>query len=94
MPNSSQMDINPQSGKIRDVNENVMVTDNVNGEGLMFAIDESGNIWIGGRGGEISYPHPTLVGGVNPNVKCAGMIKFKDGRILEITNNNTPLRVF
>lgn len=88
MPNSSQMDINPQSGKIRDVNGNVMVTDNVNGEGLMYAIDESGNIWIGGRGGEISYPHPTLVGGVNPNVKCAGMIKFKDGRVLEISNNS------
>jgi hypothetical protein len=88
MPSSSQMDINVQSGKIRDANGTIMATDNVNGEGLMYAIDESGNIWIGGRGGEISYPHPTLVGGVNPNVKCAGMIKFKDGRILEISNNS------
>jgi hypothetical protein len=28
------------------------------------------------------------VGGANPNVKCAGMIRFKDGRILEISNNS------
>jgi hypothetical protein len=54
----------------------------------MYIIDDLDNIFIAGRGGAIGYPHPTLVGGSNPNVKCAGMIKFKDGRILEINNNS------
>ncbi len=85
----TNMDINPQSGKIRDANGNILNTDNVNGEGLMYVIDESDNIIIGGRGGiENSFPHPTLIGGTNPNVKSAGMIRFKDGRILEINNNS------
>ena len=61
---------------------------NVNGEGLMYAVDNSGIIHIGGRGGVNSFPHPTLLGGINPNVKCAGMIKFNQGRILEINNNS------
>ncbi|WP_344931091.1 hypothetical protein, partial [Aquimarina addita] len=86
--NLADMNINAQSGKIRDANGNVLNTDNVNGEGLMYVIDESDNIIIGGRGGTNSYPHPTLIGGVNPNVKSAGMIRFKDGRVLEINNNS------
>ena len=81
------MDINAQSGKIRDANGNIMVTDNVNGEGLMYVIDDADNIFIGGRN-NANLPHPTLIGGKNPNVKCAGMIRFKDGRILEISNNS------
>jgi hypothetical protein len=84
---SSKMEINTQSGKIRDTNGNVITTDNVNSEGLMYVIDESGNIFIGGRN-NANLPHPTLIGGKNPNVKCAGMIRFKDGRILEISNNS------
>ena len=55
----------------------------------MYAIDANGNIHIGGRGGrENSFPHPTLIGGVNPNVICAGMIQFKQGRILRINNSS------
>lgn len=80
--------VNLQSGKIRDANGNVISTDNVNGEGLMYVIDEFDNIHIGGRGGANSYPHPTLIGGTNPNVKSAGMIRFKDGRILEVNRNS------
>jgi filamentous hemagglutinin len=87
-PATAKLDVNPQSGKIRDGNGNLMTTDNVNSEGLMYVIDENGTIFIGGRGGERSFPHPTLIGGTNPNVKCAGMIRFKDGRILEITNHS------
>lgn len=86
--NLVDMNTNVQSGKIRDVNGNTLATDNINGEGLMYVIDEHNNIYIGGRGGKISYSHPTLIGGNNPNVKCAGMIRFKDGRILEINRNS------
>jgi hypothetical protein len=85
--NLAQLDINAQSGKIRDANGNILTTDNVNGEGLMYVIDDADNIFIGGRN-NANLPHPTLIGGKNPNVKCAGMIRFKDGRILEISNNS------
>ena len=85
--NLTELDINLQSGKIRDANGNVLNTDNVNGEGLMYVIDEFDNIIIGSRGGlDNNYPHPTLIGGRNPNVKMAGMIRFKNGRIFEINN--------
>jgi len=81
--------VNPQSGKIKDNDGIVIHTDNVNGDGLMYAVDEAGNVHIGTRGGTAnSFPHPTLIGGINPNVKSAGMIKFKEGRILEINNNS------
>ena len=53
----------------------------------MYVIDDADNIIIGGRN-NANLPHPTLIGGKNPNVKCAGMIRFKDGRILEISNNS------
>jgi hypothetical protein len=84
---SQKLTINAESGKIREANGNILTTDNVNAEGLMYVIDESNNIFIGGRAGA-NMPHPTLIGGTNPNVKSAGMIRFEDGRILEISNSS------
>ena len=31
-------------------------------------------------------PHPTLIGGKNPKVQCAGMIEFSRGKIVSIDN--------
>ncbi|MCD8307134.1 MAG: hypothetical protein LUD51_02765, partial [Clostridia bacterium] len=33
-------------------------------------------------------PHPTLIGGLNPEVQCAGMIYFYKGRILWFNGNS------
>lgn len=33
-------------------------------------------------------PHPTLIGGKNPLVKCAGMITFSKGKIVSIDNDS------
>ena len=86
--NNLHNNVDPQSGIIKD-NDGIKVnTDNVNGEGLMYAVDNSGVIHIGGRGGDNSFAHPNLIGGINPNIKCAGMIKFNQGKILEITNKS------
>ena len=82
--NANKLTLNTQSGKFKLSNGNDMST---SGEGLMYVIDEFDNIYIGGRNG-MSLPHPTLIGGKNPNVKCAGMIQFNNGRISEITNNS------
>lgn len=75
---------NQESGKYFLQNGQMMST---SGDGLMYVVDEFDNIYIGSRGG-VNLPHPTLIGGKNPNVKCAGMIKFNNGRISEITNNS------
>ena len=37
-------------------------------------------------------PHPTLIGGKDPQAQCAGIIKFKDGRIFRIDNQSGHFR--
>lgn len=33
-------------------------------------------------------PHPTLIGGKDPKVICAGMITFSKGKIVSVNNNS------
>ena len=51
----------------------------------MYAIDESGDIIIGTRGGQ-RMPHPTLIGGENPQVLGAGIVDIRGGRIYSVDN--------
>ena len=37
-------------------------------------------------------PHPTLIGGKDPQVQCAGMITFYKGRILSVDNQSGHYR--
>lgn len=52
---------------------------------LPYVIDTSGNIIVGKRNGNgrsgIQTPHPTLIGGIDPKVKMAGMLHIKNGKI-------------
>jgi len=59
----------------------------VHGE-RMFAIDKNGNVFIGKRApnSETRMPHPTLIGGKDPEVLAAGMIQFSKGRIVAVNN--------
>jgi hypothetical protein len=62
----------------------------LNGQ-YMFVVDEVDNIIIGTRAPGISpfngkAPHPTLIGGVNPTVKTAGIIEFRAGKIYKVDN--------
>jgi hypothetical protein len=63
-------------GQILELNS----TKDVHGE-RMFVIDKDGNVFIGKRdpSGETRMPHPTLLGGKNPEVQAAGkkLIKLK-----------------
>ncbi len=80
------------TGKLKRIDTNQPI--HVDGEGLMYIVDLDGVIRIGGRGGNSGFAHPTLVDGgviggeqvgqINPNVLCAGMIKFQHGKIVEI----------
>jgi hypothetical protein len=49
----------------------------------MYVVDDTGNIVIGTRAGQ-KMPHPTLVGGANPQVRAAGIVDIRGGRIYSI----------
>lgn len=63
---------------------------NMNGQ-HMYVITQDGQIIIGTRGktaaGEtLRMPHPTLIGGQNPQVLGAGMVDIRAGKIYSIDN--------
>ena len=37
-------------------------------------------------------PHPTLIGGKKPKVRCAGIIDIRNGKILSVNNNSGHYR--
>lgn len=51
----------------------------------MYVVDSSGNIVIGTRAGQ-RMPHPTLIGGANPQVQAAGIVEIRGGQIYRIDN--------
>ena len=59
-------------------------------------MDKEGNIIFGKRynpnDGRKRAPHPTLIGGKDPEVQCAGMIQFKKGRIYSVDNQSGHYR--
>lgn len=66
-------------------------------EGSMtYVMDSRGNIIFGKRcnpnDGRKRSPHPTLIGGKDPQVQCAGMITFRKGKIFSINNSSGHFR--
>ena len=63
---------------------------------ITYVLDNNGNLIIGKRlnpyNSTSRAPHPTLIGGKNPEVQCAGMIRFSDGRILSANANSGHFR--
>ena len=57
-----------------------------------YVLTVNGNILFGKRANPNNpskrAPHPTLIGGKNPKVKCAGMITFSKGKIVSVNNNS------
>ncbi len=55
-----------------------------------YVVNTSGRIIFGKRCNPNNKhkrsPHPTLIGGKNPKVRCAGIIEFKEGNIFRINN--------
>lgn len=58
----------------------------------IYVLDPHGRLIIGRRRNPNQpgkrAPHPTLVGGRNPEVACAGRIKFEKGRILSVDHES------
>lgn len=56
---------------------------------FMYVVDDAGDIIIGTRARNIAntpMPHPTLVGGANPQVRAAGIVDIRGGRIYLVDN--------
>lgn len=89
---------NPTATAIEDaVNNNRIFIDDKRQDGMLtYVMDANGKIIIGKRfnPNDISKrsPHPTLIGGKDPVVQCAGMITFNKGRISSVNTNSGHYR--
>ena len=79
---------NPTAIPLRDAIENNQIIfkgEQMTGT-MIYVLTEDDEIIIGERynpnRNEARCPHPTLIGGKNPTVKCVGIMKFDKGKIL------------
>lgn len=85
---------NPTAVKLEDaISNNRIVVDGHRQEGsLTYVMDKNGDIIIGKRSnpndGRKRSPHPTLIGGKDPTVQCAGMITFSRGKIVSVNTSS------
>ncbi|MBQ8135241.1 MAG: hypothetical protein IJ192_12680 [Clostridia bacterium] len=92
---------NPTATSLADAvdENNRVVLDNNRQDGtITYVLDENGNIIIGKRVNpnhpekNKRAPHPTLIGGKDPQVRCAGMISFHKGKIFSVNNDSGHFR--
>ncbi len=90
--------LNPTAVKLEDAIKNNRIY--INGQRqeamLTYVMDTYGNLIIAKRSNPNNSrgraPHPTLIGGKNPQVQCAGMIHFHKGRIVSVDTNSGHFR--
>ena len=88
---------NPTAVSLSDsIDGNRIVFQNHSAEGHMTYVLKDGKIIFGKRlnpnNPRKRAPHPTLVGGRDPQVQCAGIIVFRKGRILSVDNQSGHFR--
>ena len=89
---------NPSAINIKDAIRGASVMHNGHkANGIMtYVVDTRGNLIFGKRDNPQSKsartPHPMLIGGMNPRVKVAGMIEFRNGKIFAIDNQSGHYR--
>lgn len=57
----------------------------------MYVVDQSGSIILGTRSGQ-RMPHPTLIGGADPQVRAAGIVDIRGGRLHRVDNSSGHFR--
>lgn len=82
-------DVNPTAKPLASmINGNYIGNKSVNEDNLPYVIDKQGNIIVGKRNGNgrdgAPTPHPTLIGGKDPEVQMAGILKIRGGKIIFI----------
>lgn len=85
-------DKNPTAKNINDmINGNYIGNKNTNID-MPYVIDLKGNIILGRRNGNgkdgTPTPHPTLIGGKDPQVQMAGVVHIQGGKIASYDNQS------
>lgn len=85
-------DKNPTAQNINDmINGNYVGNQNTNMD-MPYVIDLNGNIILGRRNGNgrngAPTPHPTLIGGKDPQVQMAGIVHIQGGKIASYDNQS------
>lgn len=80
-------DLNPTAKNIKDmIQGNYIVGKTFNQDGMPYVIDKQGNLILGKRNGNgrdgKPTPHLTLIGGANPEVQMAGLVRISGGKIV------------
>ena len=89
---------NPLASSIQDsiVNDQIKMNGHSASGTYTYILDENDNIVFAKRynpnNSHSRAPHPTLVGGKDPVVQCAGMIHFEKGRIVWFNNDSGHFR--
>lgn len=89
---------NPTATDISDsvVKEHVEIDGKTPNGPITYVMNEQGDIIIGKRSNPINpnkrSPHPMLIGGKDPQVQCAGMITFRNGKIVSVDNQSGHFR--
>ncbi len=79
------------------INGNAVYLDGNKANGqLTYVMNQNGDIVFGKRSNPNDAskrsPHPTLIGGKDPQVQAAGMITFKNGKIYSVDNQSGHFR--
>lgn len=89
---------NPYATTIQDsiVNGQIKMNGNSANGTYTYVLDDNGNIVFARRynpnNPDSRAPHPTLIGGKDPTVRCAGMIRIESGRICWFDNDSGHFR--
>ena len=83
---------NPTAQKLEEKIKGNYIGDKHTNMHIPYVITKKGDIIIGRRNGNGKSgdptPHPTLIGGKNPKVKCAGILEISGGKIKSINVNS------
>ncbi len=86
-------DVNPTARLLETmIDGNYIGGKTYNDDNLPYVIDMNDNIIVGKRNGNgkggLPTPHPTLIGGKDPEVKMAGILKIRGGKIYSYDNKS------
>ena len=85
-------DKNPTAQNINDMINGNYIGDKRTNIDMPYVIDLDGNIILGRRNGNgkggAPTPHPTLIGGADPQVQMAGIVHIQGGKIASYDNQS------
>ena len=85
-------DKNPTAQNINDMINGNYIGDKRTNIDMPYVIDLDGNIILGRRNGNgkggAPTPHPTLIGGTDPQVQMAGIVHIQGGKIVSYDNQS------